>query len=210
MSANLLRNRDYIIIVSRCAASRDKKHPWYGDWIEAQASLIDLAKKCNEFDRDGLTLYETSNPIRKYEYTNVVKLAEILQQQNQPPTSELPEKSNLYEALNNALSEYFQRKTKGTAQKSGLIIVVFIDQKQDEIAPMSNLIIEASNQLDRDEEMGITFIQMGDEAITREFLTLLDDDLRSRGAKFDIVDTKYWHEISRKSITEFLTEAIHD
>ncbi|MEG4291767.1 hypothetical protein Q5692_21100 [Microcoleus sp. C2C3] len=57
MPANLLEDRDYTIIIARSDASRDPQHPWYEEWIEAQASLIDLAKKCQQFDSDGITLY---------------------------------------------------------------------------------------------------------------------------------------------------------
>lgn len=45
MPANLLEDRDYTIIIARGDASRHHQHPWYEEWIEAQASLIDLAKK---------------------------------------------------------------------------------------------------------------------------------------------------------------------
>ncbi|WP_445248510.1 hypothetical protein [Microcoleus sp. OTE_8_concoct_300] len=45
------------IIIARSDASRHPQHPWYEEWVEAQASLIDLAKKCQQFDSDGITLY---------------------------------------------------------------------------------------------------------------------------------------------------------
>lgn len=209
MTDYLLANRDYIIIIARSLVSRDPKHPWYEDWVAAQASLIDLAKKCQQLDSDGLTVYEASTPLQKYEFTTVARLASILQQQNTHNSSLNLGKSSLYEALSDAFSDYWSRKAKAIAKK-GMIVVVVLDQKQQEIASLCDLIVETSNQLERDEEIGISLIQIGDDEATREFLSSLDNDLPLKGAKFDIVDTKYWHEVKRKSISQFLVEAIHD
>ena len=101
MPANLLEDRDYTIIIARGDASRHPHHPWHEEWIEAQASLIDLAKKCQQFDSDGITLYEASTPMWKYKNSNVARLAEILQRQNTEPDSAKPTEINLEEAESN-------------------------------------------------------------------------------------------------------------
>jgi hypothetical protein len=209
MPANLLEDRDYTIIIARSDASRHHQHPWYEEWVEAQASLIDLAKKCQQFDSDGITLYEASTPMWKYKNSNVARLAEILQRQNTEPDSANPTEINLEEALKASFSDYFANKTDGKGKK-GAIIVAVLDQKPAQVAAVAEIIVSAANKIDKDEEIGVSFIQIGDDLTTREFLTDLDTNLQDRGARFDIVDTKFWHEIKRSSVVQFLIGAIND
>ena len=209
MPANLLEDRDYTIIIARSDASRHHQHPWYQEWVEAQASLIDLAKKCQQFDSDGITLYEASTPMWKYKNSNVARLAEILQRQNTEPDSANPTEINLEEALKASFSDYFANKTDGKGKK-GAIIVAVLDQKPAQVAAVAEIIVSAANKIDKDEEIGVSFIQIGDDLKTREFLTDLDTHLQDRGARFDIVDTKFWHEIKRSSVVQFLIGAIND
>jgi hypothetical protein len=209
---DLLKNRDYTIIVARSIASRSEDHPWYQEWVEAQASIIDLGKKCQEFSQNGLTLYEASGFLKKYEQTTVEQLANLLQTNNSESTNTVIQTDiNLVEAIADALSHYFQRKAAGETQSKGEIIVVILDQHGiDGIGELQNLIVKATTMMEKNEELGITFIQIGDDAVTRQFLTGLDDGLTRVGAEFDMVDTKYWHEISRRSIIQFLFDAILD
>jgi hypothetical protein len=209
MPANLLEDRDYTIIIARSDASRHHQHPWYQEWVEAQASLIDLAKKCQQFDSDGITLYEASTPMWKYKNSNVARLAEILQRQNTEPDSANPTEINLEEALKASFSDYFANKTDGKGKK-GAIIVAVLDQKPAQVAAVAEIIVSAANKIEKDEEIGVSFIQIGDDLKTREFLTDLDTHLQDRGARFDIVDTKFWHEIKRSSVVQFLIGAIND
>jgi len=209
MPANLLEDRDYTIIIARSDASRHHQHPWYQEWVEAQASLIDLAKKCQQFDSDGITLYEASTPMWKYKNSNVARLAEILQRQNTGPDSANPTEINLEEALKASFSDYFANKTDGKGKK-GAIIVAVLDQKPAQVAAVAEIIVSAANKIEKDEEIGVSFIQIGDDLKTREFLTDLDTHLQDRGARFDIVDTKFWHEIKRSSVVQFLIGAIND
>lgn len=209
MSINLLNDRDYVIILARSGASREQHHPLYEHWLAAQASLIDLAKKCQELDSDGLTVYEASTPFWKYENTDVKRLAEILQRQNTTPDPANLTKINLQAALSDALSDYFKRKASPKAKK-GAIIVVVIDEKQEDGKLVSEMIINTANKITKDEEIGISFIQIGEDLETRDFLTYLDNNLQQVGAKFDIVDANFWQEIKKSSIVQFLIGAIHD
>jgi hypothetical protein len=209
MPANLLEDRDYTIIIARSNGSRDPEHPWYEEWVEAQASLIDLAKKCQEFDSDGITVYEASTPMWKFKNSNVARLAEILQRQNTEPDAATQTEINLGEPLKGALSDYFNLKTKGT-KKKGAVIVAVLDEKPQNTAAVAEIIVSAANKIDKDEEIGVSFIQIGDDLPTREFLTDLDRNLQAQGAKFDIVNTKFWHEIKRSSVVQFLIGAIND
>ena len=209
-SDDLLKDRDYTIIIARSGVSRERNHPWFSEWVNAQASLIDLAKKCQEFDPDGLTIYEVSSFLIKYEHTTVNQLAEILQENNRLDQV-IGTDVNVVEALNDAFKNYFTRKENGELKPKGEIIIVVLDQHGiDGIGDIQTLIIKSTQQMEKNDELGLTFIQIGDDQITRNFMTGLDDYLIQVGAKFDIVDTKYWHEVKRQSVTQFLVDAIFD
>jgi hypothetical protein len=72
------------------------------------------------------------------------------------------------------------------------------------------VIIDASRLMDRDEELAISFIQVGSDATATRFLKALDDDLQSAGAKFDIVDTVTLDDMEGMTLTEVLLNAIAD
>ncbi|WP_013320441.1 hypothetical protein [Gloeothece verrucosa] len=61
MSEHLLQKRDYTIILAKKAATEAASPPgWQQQWKLAEKSIINLAKKCEEFDPDGITLYIAS------------------------------------------------------------------------------------------------------------------------------------------------------
>ncbi len=72
------------------------------------------------------------------------------------------------------------------------------------------IIIEASRRIDRDEELGISLIQVGKDAKATQFLKALDDRLENAGAKFDIVDTITMEDMEDTPLAEVLLKAITD
>ena len=72
------------------------------------------------------------------------------------------------------------------------------------------VIIEASRHMDRDEELAISFIQVGTDSQATKFLKILDDELQGAGAKFDICDTITIDDMEDYSLSEILLNAIND
>ena len=72
------------------------------------------------------------------------------------------------------------------------------------------VIIEASRRMDRDEELAISFIQVGTDSQATKFLKILDDELQGAGAKFDICDTITIDDMEDYSLSEILLNAIND
>ena len=61
-----------------------------------------------------------------------------------------------------------------------------------------------------DEELGISFIQVGGDPQLGQFLQRLDDDLLSIGAKFDICDTITIEKLDASLLAEVLLNALID
>jgi uncharacterized protein YegL len=118
--------------------------------------------------------------------------------------------TDLASVLQDALDNYFQRKAAGQTKLNGETILVITDGEPDDRKAVMRQIIEASRQMDRDEELAISLIQVGKDRKATEFLKALDDQLQGAGAKFDIVDTITMEQMEGMTLVEVLLNAITD
>ena len=201
----MLKDRDYTLIIDKSGSmSSPDQRGGRTRWEEAQESTQALARKCEQFDPDGITVYLFSGRFKRYDNVTASKVETIFQE-NDPMGS-----TNLAAVLEDALNSYLQRKAAGTAKPVGETILVVTDGEPDDRKAVMRVIIEASRQLDRDEELAISFIQVGTDAGATRFLKALDDELEGVGAKFDIVDTVTIDDMEDMTLAEVLTNAIAD
>jgi len=119
-------------------------------------------------------------------------------------------KSDLKSVLQDALNNYFQRKAEGSAKLNGETMLIITDGIPDEPKEIIRLIIDATHKIDRDEELGISFIQIGKDKKATEYFKALDDLLQDAGAKYDIVDTITIDDIEKTNLTQVLLNAVID
>ncbi|KPQ36688.1 MAG: von Willebrand factor type A domain [Phormidium sp. OSCR] len=201
----MLENRDYTLIVDRSGSmSEQDQAGGKSRWDVVKNSAIALAEKCEEYDPDGITVYLFSSRFRRYDNVNADKVRKIFE--DNTPVG----KTALAAVLDDALTNYFERKAAGTSQPNGEIMLVITDGEPDNRKDVIKLLIEASKKIDRDEELGISFIQVGHDPKVREFLKALDDQLLETGAAFDIVDTITLEDMEGKSLSDVLLNAILD
>jgi len=201
---SIVTNRDYTLIIDKSGSLTTDDGTGKTRWEIAQESTIALAEKCDELDSDGITVYLFSGRFRRYDNVNADKIREIYAQ-NEPMG-----KSDLKSVLQDALDNYFQRKAEGKAKENGETILIITDGIPDEPKEIIRLIIDASQKIDRDEELGISFIQIGQDAKAKEYFKALDDLLEEAGAKFDIVDTITMDDLEKMSLTDVLLNAVID
>jgi hypothetical protein len=209
MSNALLENRDYTVIIAKTNTRMNMAPPHFEQrWTDARAAIVALAQACNQFDPDGITVYissqlSTSGSFQQYKHVLPDQVKTIFEE-NYPP-----DVLNLLEPLELALEDYFTRKATNQTKANGSIIIVLVDGEPPNRLEVVKTIVQAANRIDRDEELGIGFVQVGDDLIARGFLNTLDQDLRSQaGAKFDIVHTRVLETIEPKCLTNFLTDII--
>lgn len=201
---SIVTNRDYTLIIDKSSSLNNDDGTGKSRWEIAQESTIALAEKCDEIDPDGITVYLFSGRFRRYDNVNADKIREIYAQ-NEPMG-----KSDLKSVLQDALDNYFQRKSEGKAKENGETILIITDDIPDEPKEIIRTIIDATNKIDKDEELGISFIQIGQDRKAKEYFKALDDLLQTAGAKFDIVDTITMDEMSQMSLTDVLLNAVID
>jgi len=209
--SSLLENRDYTVILARTATDPAHHPPGFAQlWDAAQSSVLKLVQHCEAFDPDGITLYvsccgeEGVCQFQKYEQVTSANLTRIIQE-NYPPDA-----VNLKLAIDAALTDYFTRKAAGSAKTNGEMILVLLDGEPSDRLAIGRAIVEASQKIERDEELGIGFVQIGQDPMAQGFFRALDNNLKTAGAKFDIVHTQILETIQPDSLTSFLMSVLTD
>jgi hypothetical protein len=201
----MLENRDYTLIIDKSGsmATPDQKGG-KSRWATAQESIISLAKKCEQFDHDGITVYVFSHQFQRYDYVTSAKVRQIFEE-NYPTGT-----SNLGSVLQDAINNYFHRKAVGKTKPNGETILVITDGEPDDRQAVFEIIIRATQKMEKDQELGISMIQVGSDPKATKFFKALDDQLQSVGAKFDICDTVTLDDLEDMSLAEVLMNAITD
>ncbi|MCP2729799.1 vWA domain-containing protein [Limnofasciculus baicalensis] len=200
-----MKDRDYTLILDKSGSmSTPDQAGGRSRWEAAEESTLALARKCEQFDPDGITVYLFSSRCKRYENVTSATVAQIFQENDPAGTT------NLAGVLKDATDQYFQRKAAGQTKPNGETILVITDGEPDDRKAVMRVIIETSQQMERDEELAISMIQVGSDAGATRFLKALDDELQGVGAKFDIVDTVTLDDMADMSLSEVLLNAIGD
>jgi uncharacterized protein YegL len=201
----MMSDRDYTLIIDKSGSmSTPDQVGGKSRWDIAQESTLALARKAESFDPDGITVYTFSGRFKRYDDVTSAKVAQIFQENDPAGTT------NLASVLQDALNNYFQRKSAGQTKPNGETILVITDGEPDDRKAVFEVIINATRQMERDEELGISMIQVGSDPQATKFLKALDDQLQSVGAKFDICDTVTLDDLEDMSLSDVLMNAITD
>ncbi|MBD1860722.1 MULTISPECIES: VWA domain-containing protein [Trichocoleus] len=199
-----MKDRDYTLIIDKSGSmSTPDQRGGRTRWAEVQESTLALARKCEQFDPDGITVYLFSSRFKRYDNVTSAKVDQLFLENDPSGTT------NLASVLHDATNSYLQRK-QAKQTKQGETILVITDGEPDDRRAVMEVIVNASRQLDRDEELAISFIQVGNDSQASKFLKSLDNQMQDIGAKFDICDTITFDDMADMSLAEVLTNAIHD
>ncbi|MEA5595017.1 VWA domain-containing protein [Rivularia sp. UHCC 0363] len=201
----MIQERDYTLIIDKSGSmSTPDQAGGRSRWEIMQESTLALARKCEQFDPDGMTVYLFSGKFKRYDDVTSDKIAQIFMENDPAGTT------NLAAVLKDATENYFKRKAAGQTKTNGETILVVTDGEPDDRKAVFEVIINASRQMEKDEELGISIVQVGSDAQATKFLKALDDQMESIGAKFDICDTVTLDDMEDMSLAEILTNAITD
>ncbi|WP_138498727.1 vWA domain-containing protein [Nostoc sp. PA-18-2419] len=201
----MMSDRDYTLIIDKSGSmSTPDQVGGRTRWEIAQESTLALARKAEQFDPDGITVYVFSGRFKRYDDVTSAKVAQIYLENDPAGTT------NLAGVLQDAINNFFQRKAAGKSKPNGETILIITDGEPDDRKAVFEVIIHATRQMERDEELGISIIQVGSDAQATKFLKALDDQLQSVGAKFDICDTVTLDDLEEMSLVDVLTNAIID
>ncbi|MBL1177470.1 vWA domain-containing protein [Pantanalinema sp. GBBB05] len=200
-----MQNRDYTLIIDKSGSMSTPDQPGNKSrWFTAQESTLAVARKCEQFDPDGITVYVFSGRFKRYDNVTSSKVEQVFMENDPSGTT------NLAGVLQDATNQYFQHKAAGQTKPDGETILVITDGEPDDRKAVMEVIIDATRRMERDEELAISFIQVGNDASATKFLKALDDQLQGVGAQFDICDTITIEDMGDLSLSEVLLNAISD
>ncbi|MGF1675785.1 MAG: VWA domain-containing protein [Rivularia sp. (in: cyanobacteria)] len=201
----MVNERDYTLIIDKSGSmSTPDQAGGRSRWEIMQESTLALARKCEQLDPDGITVYLFSGKFKRYDDVTSDKIAQIFMENDPAGTT------NLAAVLKDATDNYFKRKAAGQTKPNGETILVVTDGEPDDRKAVFEVIINASRQMEKDEELAISIVQVGSDAQAKKFLKALDDQMESIGAKFDICDTVTLDDMEDMTLAEILTNAITD
>jgi uncharacterized protein with von Willebrand factor type A (vWA) domain len=198
-----LENRDYTLIIDKSGSmSTPDQRGGRSRWAEVQESTLALARKCEQFDPDGITVYVFSGRFRRYDNVTTRKVENIFIENDPGGTT------NLASVLLDATEAYFKSKATGKAKPDGETILVITDGEPDDRMAVMEAIVKATRQMERDKELLISFVQVGADDRATSFLKAVDTQLQGVGAKFDICSTFTLDDVGDLNLSEVLLKAI--
>lgn len=194
-----LSKYDIILLIDKSGSMAQPGTRGKSRWEEAQETTLALATKAATIDSDGITVIPFANTYKVYDGVTADKVAQIFQE-NEPLGGT---------DTAGVLKGVFDRYTANPAKP--IIVAVVTDGEPNDKEALKKVIVDFSQTLSDNgsgdtDDVGITFLQVGNDSAATKFLTELDDNLTD--AKFDIVDTKTFDEIENLGVTEVLLQAL--
>lgn len=195
---------DIIVGIDRSGSMGDPGKTGKSKWEEAQEGTKALVREAIKVDSDGVTLclFNGSDTLKEYQNVKDAAVVDQIFTENQPNSG-----TPTHLLLNKYLGAYLSARKAGSNPKP-IILAVVTDGAPTDPKATKMAIINATKEMEKDEEIGISFIQIGADAGAAAFLQDLDDNLQNEGAKFDIVDTKHMDDID--NILVALEKALDD
>lgn len=111
-----------------------------GRWQAAEESTLALARKCEQLDPDGITVYLFSSRFKRYESV-IAHHVEQMFMENDPMGT-----THLAAVLLDATQHYFDRKAAGQTKPNGETILVVTDGAPDDRRAVMETIVNAANK----------------------------------------------------------------
>lgn len=206
MNPEELKKRDFIVLVDKSGSMGEpyKAGSKQTRWEHAQEACLQMARECMKYDDNGITVGIFHNKLKLYE--NVTDGAEQLKQifqENQPGGS-----TDTAMAVSKVINEYLDAKAKDAATAKPIIVVILTDGIPDDEAALVKVIVDATKKIATREEIGLEFIQVGNDAHAKEFLNRLDNDLTKEGAALDIVNCVDCDELGDRLASDVLIASL--
>ena len=215
-------SRDYSIIVDMsgsmgCTDSTTGGKTRWKAAEEAIELLVPAAIKC---DPDGITLYFFDSSFEKFE--NVKSLEDVRTKfKSRGPRGS----TALHKVLADAVLEdgappvtVFGGGGGGGAvdhpvpskPRKPETILIITDGSPDSKKDVEDVIINATKLMQSDNDLSITFVQVGNDSGVDSWMQTLDDGLKAKGAKFDIVDVIGISQTKGMSFADIIAKSIAD
>lgn len=198
LTAETASEYDFIVALdaSGSMATPSTRYPGKTRWEEAQETIFGLTSALEKYDSDGIDVIVFGGTVETFEGVTTAKVADVFGHRS--PRGSTP----LAQALTEVVNKH-NRSGKKT------VAVIFTDGEPDDRQAAENVIVNAANRLERDEELTFLFVQIGNDQSAAKYLDHLDDGLTGK-AKFDIVDAVPASVADSMEPLDLINKAIND
>jgi uncharacterized protein with von Willebrand factor type A (vWA) domain len=203
MTTEELKKYDFIVLVDKSGSMSEEDCPGgKSRWDYAQENVLAIAKQCEKYDDNGITVGVFSNKLKLYEnVTDGSGLLKKIFSENQPGGT-----TDTAGALSHVIEEYLA--TKGTATCKPIIVVIITDGIPDDEPGLVRVIVNTTKKISTREEIGLEFIQIGTDKHAHAFLDRLDNNMTQEGATLDIVNAVTAEDLGDKLISDVLIASL--
>lgn len=203
MTTEQLKKYDFIVLVDKSGSMSTPDCPGgKSRWDYAQENVLAIARECQKYDDNGITVGTFANKLKLYEnVTDGSGMLEKIFSENQPGGS-----TDTAGAVSHVIQEYLD--SKGSDTSKPIICVVITDGVPDSEGDLVKVIVNATKKIDSREEIGLEFVQIGKDPHAHDFLDRLDNHLTAEGAKLDIVNTVTADDLGDKLISDVLIASL--
>jgi Mg-chelatase subunit ChlD len=173
-----LKNYEIVVMVDSSGSMDDMLNsPPMTKWEWCSKEIVSLAKEAERLGSGGFTLCTFESDHEIFTNCTAANVRQFLR--NRHPGGG----TNLATPLNEVIDRHFKN-----ANRKPLLVVVITDAlvSNDEI---ENILIAASKRVRSPQEAQFLFLQLGDDAAGQELAQILDDELTTLGAQYDIVSS---------------------
>ncbi|KAH9933451.1 uncharacterized protein B0H18DRAFT_983761 [Fomitopsis serialis] len=172
-------------------------------WINAGEALADVAEMANAYEADGIDIYFLNDNHSLLDVKSKAAVRGLFQEVR--PEGQTPTGQKLYEVL----SRYIPKLKEPCAKPTSIIVIT--DGVPTDDPEM--VIVDAARRLEANgipsRQLGIQFVQIGDDPDATEALKELDDGLEQKHGIRDIVDTTVYNPNQPTFRTETLVKILH-
>jgi hypothetical protein len=169
-------------------------------WCRQQIDNFYLAT--TKFFQRGFDLVTFNHASQRYKSVSLWDLKSVFNRFKPEGT-----RKDIASPLNEVLTDYIKARKPDSKP---LIVIVMTDGIKNEGAPLQQILIEASKQMQRPGEITVVFMQVGDSVFADELFDDLDRNLLAKGAKYDIAQFKSFSQLRNKGILWELLATLKD
>jgi len=163
-------------------------------WDELKAALMGTVKAAIKYVRKGVDIHFMNDEANLIECTKTTEVECIFD--TVLPAGSTPTAMRLDDLIRPYVEDCETAKAKRLKLPKPTIFVVITDGRADDPDSVRDLIVEMASRLDdsrlAQHQMGICFLQIGDDPDASAALAELDDDLQEAHNVRDIVDTRQY------------------
>jgi len=200
----ILARYDTILLIDDSASMNQQ-----GRWNEAATAVAGLADTLVRYDNDGIDVYFMNSVEHIRNATSAADVSRLFQRV-QPIGRSTPTDVRVEELLSIYLDRLEVGKASNLPPIKPLNLIVITDGEADDPDTLAYALAGFSDRLEEGRfplnQLGVQFIQIGNDREATKFLQYLDDELKSNSSRRrDIVDTTpYQGSVT----TEFLIKAL--